>query len=198
MKKNGYIKENDKIIRNNIGTLIKFEITYKIILGLILLPLAVMLFNITMNFTGYKYLTIENIFSFLLNPITIILLLIIIIFLTIITIFDLGTIIIIYDSSYQDKKIALLDAIKISYKKCLKLIRPNNIGVAFLVLFLIPFLNIGISTNVISSIKIPEFILEYIKGNTVLTILLVLLYLLFTFLLLRWIFTLYDIRRKEF
>ena len=197
MKKNGYIKENDRIIRNNIGTLIKFEFTYKIILGLILLPLAVMLFNITMNFTGYKYLTIENIFSFLLNPITIILLLIIIIFLTIITIFDLGTIIIIYDSSYQDKKIALLDAIKISYKKCLKLVRPNNIGVAFLVLFLIPFLNIGIGTNVISSIKIPEFILDYIKGNTVLTVLLVLLYLLFAFLLLRWIFTLHYMILEE-
>ena len=191
MKRSSYIKENDKIVKNNIGTLLKFEILYKVMLGLIFLPVAVTIFNITMNFTGYKYLTIENILSFLLNPITITFLLVILVFLTLVTIFDLGTIIIIYDASYQNKKITLLDAIKICYRKCLKMIKPKNILLMFLVLFLIPFFNFGSSSNLAFSIKIPEFIMVYIRSNIFFTVLMVAVYLFFSFILIKWIFSLH-------
>ena len=67
-----------------------------------------------MRITGFTYLTIENILNFALNPITIIFLLFIIIFLTMVTIFDISTLIIIFDSSYKNKKISVMDSIKIS------------------------------------------------------------------------------------
>ena len=142
MMKNNYLKNICNIIKYNFKTLIRFEFLFKLALALILMPLAILGFNLTMKLTGYSYLTLENITGFLLNPITIFLLLIIIIFLTIITMFDISTLIIIFDTSYHNKKVTTLDAIKISLNKCKNIFKLKNISVAFLVLFIINIITI--------------------------------------------------------
>ena len=199
MKKN-YLKDTFKMIRYNLKTLIEFEFLYRIILGLILIPIAIGSFILTMKLTGYTYLTLENISSFILNPITIILLFLIIIFLTIITIFDISTLIVIFDVSHQEKKISVKDAIKVSMTRCKNIFRIKNISVAFLVLFLIPFLNLGLGSNVITSIKIPEFIMDFIVSNKILFALYIMLYLLLIYIISKWFFSLHYmiIENKSF
>ena len=199
MKKN-YLKNTLKIFKYNLRTLIRFEFFYKIILTIILIPIAIESFNLTMKLTGYTYLTLENILSFLLNPITFILLLLIIIFLTVITIFDISTLIIIFDVSYHEKKISVKDAIKVSISRCKNIFKIKNISVAFLILFLIPFLNLGLSSNVITSIKIPEFIMDYITSNKTLFVLYIILYLFLVYLISKWLYSLHFmiIENKSF
>lgn len=199
MKKN-YLKNTLKILKYNLRTLIRFELFYKIILTIILIPIAIESFNLTMKLTGYTYLTLENILSFLLNPITFVLLLLIIIFLTIITIFDISTLIVIFDVSYHEKKISVRDAIKVSISRCKNIFKIKNISVAFLILFLIPFLNLGLSSNVITSIKIPEFIMDYITSNKTLFVLYIILYLFLVYLISKWLYSLHFmiIENKSF
>ncbi len=144
-----------------------------------------------MRITGFTYLTIENILNFALNPITIIFLLFIIIFLTMVTIFDISTLIIIFDSSYKNKKISVMDSIKISLSKCKNIFKLKNISVAILVLFIIPFLNIGVTSNVITSINIPEFILDFINANKTLSIIFSLFYLFLLSILSKWLYSLH-------
>ena len=187
---NNYLKSISNMIKFNLGTLIKFEILYKLVLSIILMPFAILGFNISMKLTGYTYLTIENIFSYLLNPITLIILFLIIVYLTVVTVFDISSIIVLFDISYSKEKIGIKDLIKLSLNKCKKLFSLKNFSVSFLVLFLIPFLNIGIGTNVISSIKIPEFILDYINSNFVLTLMCSIIYLFLLSVLLKWLYSL--------
>ena len=163
--KNNYLKNISNMIKFNLGTLIKFEIIFKAILGIILIPFAFLGFSLSMKLTGYTYLTIENIFNFMLNPITLIMLVLLIIYLTIVTIFDISSLIIIYDISYKKEKIGTIDLIRLSLSKCKRIFNIKNISVSFLVLFLMPFLSIGVSTNVVTSIKIPEFIMDFINSN---------------------------------
>ena len=118
--KNNYIKKISHMIGYNLKTLIKFEIIYKAILSIILIPFAISGFSLAMKLTGYTYLTLENIVSFLLNPITLFMLILIIIYLTIVTIFDITTIIVLFDISYKKEKIGMLDLIKLSINKCKK------------------------------------------------------------------------------
>ena len=199
MKKN-YLKNTFKIIKFNLKTLIGFELFYKFILAIILIPMAIEGFNLTMKLTGYTYLTIENILSFLLNPITIILLFLLIIFLTIITIFDISTLIVIFDLSYHEKKISVRDAIKVSISRCKNIFKLKNISVAILVLFLIPFVNLGLSSNVITSIKIPEFIMDFIVSNKTLFVLYIILYLFLIYIISKWLYSLHFliIENKSF
>ena len=111
------------VLLYNIKPLILFQILYKLLLGIILIPTAVGIFNLNMLITGYKYITFENISSFLFNPITLIFLFLIIVFLSIISLFDISTMIIIFDQSYHKKKIRLSDAVKISFARCIKCCR---------------------------------------------------------------------------
>lgn len=141
------------------------------------MPVALNTFNFAMKISGYSYLTLENIVNFLLSPFTIFFLLLIIIFLTMITLFDIATLIIIFDASYNEIKIRVRDAMKMSFERCKNIFKLNNISVTFLLVFLIPFFNRGLSSNVISSIKISEFIMDYIKTNGSLLLIFCLVYL---------------------
>ncbi len=196
------IKKVINMIRYNIWTLVGFESVFKIISFFIFTPLFFHIFDFIMNVTGYRYLTMENVFSFLLNPFTFFMLLVLIFLMTIYTMFDITTIIIILDGSYQKKKIKIIDAIRISLNKCKKYFHYQNIPLAFLVLFLIPFLNMGLAPNFITTIKIPEFITEFIIQDQLLFPMLIVLLILLTILLLRWIYSLHyfvleDLSFKE-
>ena len=195
-----YLKNTFETIKYNFGTLAKFEILYKILAFLIFAPILMGGFKLSMKLTGFNYLTIENISSFILNPITLILLLVAIIFLTFVTLFDVSTMIIIYDASYNEKKITLQEAIKISLSKCKNMVKFKNIPVAFMLLFLIPALDIGIKTNTIWKITIPEFISDYITNNTTLCTITIIIYTLLVILLLRWIYSIHymTLENKNF
>ena len=189
--KESRLKNIYNMITYNFKTLLVFEFLYKLIIGLIFIPSIIGIFNLTMRITGFTYLTIENILNFILNPITIIFLLLIIAFLTMVTMFDISTLIIIFDSSYKNKKISVMDSIKISLSKGKNIFTLKNITVAILVLFIIPFLNIGVTSNVITSIKIPEFIMDFINANQILSIILLLFYLFLLSILSKWLYSLH-------
>lgn len=194
------VKQIINIIKYNIWTLIGFQMFFKIISLLIFSPLFLKLFNLIMKITRYNYLTLENIISFLANPLTIIMLIILIILVTIYTMFDITTIIIILDYSYQNKKINILESVSASIIKCKNLFNYKNIFLSFLVLFLIPFLDIGIKASFISTIKIPEFILDFIKQNNILLCIYIILKVLLSLLLLKWIYSLhyFTLENKNF
>ena len=194
------VKKVISLLNYNLKTLVGFEALYKILTLLIFMPLFLNLFNLITKVTGYNYLTLENFLSFLLNPIVIVLLIILFLLMAVYTLFDIAAIIIILDASYQKKKIKISDACSIALKKCQGFFKIKNIMVVFLVLFLIPFLNIGVSSSLIATIKIPEFIMEYIIKNRFLLSLIVSLYVLLLILLLRllYIFHYHVVEGKNF
>ncbi len=184
-----------KSIRNilgyNIKSLVGFELIYKLVSVFIFTPIFLTLFDLITKVSGYKYLTFENVIAFLSKPITIIFLFLLIILITFYTLIDLSTVIIILDSSYQKKKVKIKDAFILACKKSLRIFHIKNILLPFLVIFLIPFLNIGLSTGFISTISIPEFILDFINSNTLLLILYSILIIILTIMLFRWLYVIH-------
>ena len=168
--KGNYIINSIKLIKNNIRTVIGFEIIFKLLVSLVVIPTSITGFNYAMKLTGYTYIVGENLLSFLLNPINIFFILLLIIFLTFVTMIDISTLIIIFDQSYHNKKITIKDAVKTAFSRLIRAFKLKNLRIAFLALFLIPFLNIGIGSSVITSIDIPKYITDYIVNNKVLFI----------------------------
>ena len=186
-----YFKNTFKIIKYNFSTLAKFEIIYKILVALIFVPMVMGGFKLSMKLTGFSYLTIENISSYILTPITLIFILVSILFLTLVTLFDISTMIIIYDASYNEKKISLKETLKISLSKIKNMLKIKNIPVAFMLLFLIPALDIGVRSSTFFKITLPEFILDFITSNKTLSIVSIMLYIALVVLLLRWIYSIH-------
>lgn len=197
-----FLKNTYRLLSYNFLVLLRFEIIFKLLSTICFIPLVTNGFKLTMKLTGYAYLTIENIKGYIFNPITILVFLFAVIFLTVITIFDISTIILIFDASYHKKKITLKEAVKLSFNKCKRLFKFKNILVSFMLLFLIPILDVGIRTNVISTIHIPEFIKDYIANSYILSIIILLIYFVLAVLLKRWIFSIHymileDVDFKE-
>ena len=175
----------------NFKELVTFQTVFKVTSFLIFAPLFLNFFNIIMKITGYEYLTFENLFNFVTNPLVILMLVLLILFMMVYTFFDLSTIIIILDASYQKKKIDIKEVLTISVRKSVEVFKFKNIVLAFMILFLIPFLNIGIVSGFVSSIKIPEFIMDYINNNLLFMGIFWIVFGLLTILLLRWLYAVF-------
>ena len=128
-------KSIKNILRYNMKTLIGFELIYKLISVFVFTPIFLTIFNLITKLCGYTYLTFENVISFLSKPITIIFLLVLIILVTFYTLIDLSTIIIILDSSYQEKNIKIKDAFILACKKSMHVFHIKNVLLPFLVLY---------------------------------------------------------------
>ncbi len=175
----------------NLKELIIFQLVFKVTSFLIFMPLFLNLFNIIMKVTGYNYLTLENITGFIINPLVIILLIMLILFMMMFNFFDLSTIIVLLDASYQKKAVDIKEALGISLKKSLQVFKINNLPLAFMLLFLIPFLNIGIASGFVSSISVPEFVMDYINNNILFKIIFWLIFSGLLIILLRWLYAIH-------
>ncbi len=195
------------MLRYNLKTLVAFEFLFKLLSVFLFTPLFVHLFDLIMKFRGYSYLTLENIYPFFVHPITLFLLFFLLFLVMIYTMFDITTLIIILDYSYQKQKIKIMDAIRLALEKCKNMFRLQNVSLAVLVLFLIPFVNIGIGSSFVSSVRFPDYIVEYILKNDLLFIIILLLISLAIFFILKWLYAIHyyviegisfkDARRKS-
>lgn len=185
MKKTGKVLA---LIRVNWRTMAGFEILYKMISMTVFTPLFWGIFNGIMKITGYSYLTIENILPFLLNPLTLAALFMLFICMAVYTMIDIGAVIYLLDRSYQGIRVNLGQTLRYAVRSGMRVFRRKNILVAFVVLFLIPFLNLGVASSYISSIKIPEFILDFIAGNSMLLLLFTIALTGLGILLFRWLY----------
>lgn len=185
------LKKFYQLLKFNFWTLIAFESSFKLASFFIFTPLFLKIFDFVLHLTGFQYLTLENIFQFIFNPLTLLTLVILLFCILAYTIFDIIAIIIILDASASQKTIKLFEVFRLTAKRYTTIIRPGNLALAFFVLFLIPFLNFGIASSFISSIKIPEFILDFIFQTPLLLTLLCLFITGLVILLARWLYALH-------
>lgn len=176
------------LLRVNWRTMAEFEVLYKFLSLSIFTPIFLGIFNVIMKFTGYGYLTIENILPFLLNPLTLVALLLLFVCMAFYTMIDIGAIIFLLDQSYQGQKADLVQTVRYAVRNAFRVFHKKNILIVFVVLFLIPFLNIGVASGYVSSIAVPEFILDFIKGNWHLLLFFIAAVTGLGVLLLRWLY----------
>jgi len=194
------LKAIREILAKNFGSIVKFELGFKLVTLLIMMPVFLNIFKLIMKITGYHYLTLENVWLFLLNPLTMIMLLLFLLMVGFYAIFDIGTIIILLDAARQGRKIKLKDAMILSLKESLGIFKLRNFGLLILVLLILPFLNLGMRSAMISTIRVPEFIMEFIMQNYFLAGLYWAAVVVLIILVLRWLYALhyYFLEGKSF
>ena len=106
------IKKVMDLLRVNWRTMAEFEILYKVLSMTIFTPLFLWAFNGIMKVTGYQYLTIENVVSFFLNPLTILAILLLTVCMAVYSMVDVGAVIFLLDQSYQGKKADLVQTVR--------------------------------------------------------------------------------------
>ena len=167
----GKVRQLGSLVNRNRRALAEFEIVFKLLTFLVAVPLFSGCFRLIMKITGYRYLTVENVLSFAVHPVTVLSVTMLLLLMTAYTMFDTATVIILLDQSWQNRKVRLPEVLRVSARKCVGLLHPRSLSLAFLILFLIPFLNLGLASGVISTIQVPGFIQDYIGQNRFLPLL---------------------------
>ncbi len=184
-----YLKNTISMISYNFKTLIIFEFLYKIISSLIILPISISSFHFIMNRLGYLYLTTENISSFISYPFTIFIMIFLFILISIFAIFDVSTLIVLFDESYNKNKVGLIDLIKISFSKFKNIFTIKNFIIIFFILLFVPLFNLGISSYLLFSVHIPEILLAFILKHNSIVHIVIFIYLLLIVLLYRYVYS---------
>ena len=168
--------------------LVLFELIYKVFAAAIMVPVFLTLFTLILKTSGTPYLTYETARTFFAHPLTDALLVLLLLAMTMYSMIDIGAVIFILDQSAQNKKVHTLQALTFSLKNALRVWHPKNIMIAVVILFLVPLLNIGMASGFISTLSLPEFMVDYIRNDWRFLIPVAAGFLLIFYFLCRWLY----------
>lgn len=177
---------------------IKYQICTKVLIGIILMPFLKVILNALMKSKGLSYITNGLLTKFLLSPQGIISMLLLIVFATFVILVEIGGLIVLsHQVITKDKESSYFTIFKYCMRRIKHFIGINGLIIALGIVVILPWLDIGIHTSLISNIKIPGFIKEVIDNNVFFSISLKVLTLTFFILAIRWLFTMHAIMLKN-
>ena len=179
-----------KLLSVNIRTLFWFEILFKLGAGVLLLPAAKSYFRFAMRISGFGYITYENLFDFLTNPLTIAAIVIFLFPAGLYTLFDISSVVYILDQSAQESRVSVLQVIRYSLGTLRQVFKWKNFLSTPYVLFLIPILNVGAASGMIATVAIPVFLQELLTRNMTVFVAVASVYLVLALLSIRWMYSL--------
>lgn len=181
-------KEILALIQFNFLHLLFFEAIYTVTGTMIIYPGGFFLFNKIMTLLGFPYLSGSNFTQAMSNPLCLITLLCFAFFIAFFGLLEFTTLIILFNESHFRRKVQLIPLCKAGFKRAIKIVTAKNFPFVIFVLIIIPLTEFSLSSNFISEISIPEFIMSYITasplystGFTALSLLLFLLSVLWIF-----------------
>ena len=118
----GIIENFILLLRYNLGTLILFELFHKGIALILVLPIIKYIFESAMHNSGMIYLSTDNVFKILTNPISIFLLILLLLIFGFYVFFEFTATIICFDKSIRYEKIGIFKLIKLGLQKSVRIL----------------------------------------------------------------------------
>ncbi|KXB63998.1 glycerophosphodiester phosphodiesterase family protein [Olsenella sp. DNF00959] len=179
-----------RLLCANWRTLALFELLFRAGTALGLAPLLRLLLDAAMAAQGYAYLTWENVGSFLLRPLSVALVVVVGTLLMLLSVFELAGVLVTLERGSRGEAMGLRELLPLAARHSLRALAPRNLGLAAYVLVLVPLVNLGVSTGVVRSLAVPEFVEEFIYQSGALTVAHALALVLVVVLLVRWSYAL--------
>lgn len=186
-----YLKYIFSFLKLNFGTILVFELLYKLSMAAIFKPVLKGILKIALRVQGLNFLSDETIGIFLKAPSTWIFLIIIILGITFFTLFDICCIIICIHASCCNQQIPLLALIDKGFKTAVRVIYPKNLLMILYLLIIIPMTHAIIISGYMTEFSIPDFIMEYIFSHVWLAILYVGFWIYIGLRSFHWIYSLH-------
>lgn len=184
----------------NWATLITFELLYKLFTMGVISPAIRRAFQGILKVSGYSYVTGDNLAEIATNPLAVILTVALLVGMAVYSMIDVSAAIFIFDRSEEEKKTTLSQTLRFSLKNAARIFSGRNLLIALVMLFMIPFLNIGIGLSFVGTVRLPDFWIRYIRKHAWVGILVVLGILLMIYFVLHWIysFSYFTLEQKRF
>lgn len=160
-----FIRESLALLRFNFWTLAMFELVYKLGGTLVVLPLLNFGLRRLLAFEGFPVISGDSVAAALKNPLVLLSVFILLLLLAFYCLFEIAVLVLCFHESRNHRKVQLIPLAAAGFRQAVRIFNPRNyLAVLFFVLIM-PVLHIGISSDLIAEFSVPDFILEYIKGN---------------------------------
>lgn len=187
-------------VKNSTKTLLFFEVLFKTITMLALVPGLKYLIDVILKLTGYSYVTTRNIFTCLKDPVFDILLIGLILVFAFSMLYEISIIVLFFGHEFVYRKFYYRKLFLLSSAELKRILHPRNILILFYVICIFPFINfITTSSYVLSNLEIQEYFLDYIIRSKALTVACILFFILLFVLsiLLTFVFCFIFLERKN-
>ena len=158
-------KRSIRMFKYNLSSVILFQIVFRLMLTGIMSPIAYFLLNRSIELSDVKFLTVSNFGKYLRCPFTYIFLLLILVVFALFLILNMSAMIYAMDASFKQEKISPLDMLQSGLSAVARAFHPKNLGILFFVVAVFPITNGLMISKTFVSIKVPEFILNYIYAR---------------------------------
>ncbi len=176
------------LLKKNWKALAGFAMLHMAVSAVAVLPLLRRGSYLIMRIVGFRYLTAENIFRFLRNPIVFFALLLLALIYTAFEFLEISGTIYLIDRSQNDDYVTFWDALIFAWVNLKGLFRRHYVGLLFMVLLLTPMYHLSATINLMNNYMTISTLRKMIYRNRPLFILICTLVLIAVALFIRWMF----------
>lgn len=170
------LKETITSVKDTTRSLLVFEILFKIITTLCVVPLLTYLLDLTLKMTGYSYITLRNITTCLKNPLFVAMLLVIILIFALAMLYEIAILVLYFGHDFNNERFYFRKLFFLSLSELKRIFHPRNVVLLLYVICIVPLINFVTTSSFISSnLEIQEYFLNYIKKSDKLMIICVMI-----------------------
>ena len=193
-------KKGLNMLSYNFSSVILFEVIYKLISAVILVPALYASINMSIKLAGINFLSVRTLKKYLFSPTTYVAILIMLIILAVYFLINISAIVYAMEASHRKIKINALHILVKATVNALRLLRPKNLLVMVDVIFVLPLVYASIIFSSIYELKVPTLFYDFIEKNRQSFIMICIAYLLMCILAMFKLLTInfYGIYRTDY
>ena len=193
-------KKGLNMLSYNFSSIILFEVIYKLISAVILVPALYASINMSIKLAGINFLSIRTLKKYLFSPTTYVAILIMLVILAVYFLINISAIVYAMEASHREIKINALHILVKATVNALRLLRPKNLLVMLDVIFVLPLVYASIIFSSIYELKVPTLFYDFIEKNRQSFIMICIAYLLMCILAMFKLLTInfYGIYRTDY
>ncbi|SNU08852.1 Membrane domain of glycerophosphoryl diester phosphodiesterase [Lachnospiraceae bacterium] len=193
------IRDSIKLFRFNIVNTLLFEIFITTVSFAVLIPLYYAFINLAINLSGISYMTKENVGKFFKAPSTYALIIIMMLFISMYIMINVSAISYSYYRADRLKKTGPVRMALVGIRSALRMLRPKNYPMIFLLLCYLPVIGNVILTIRLLNIKAP-YVIDILSFNMYVTISVLAVYALIVILSLRHVYVIhiYNVDKVDY
>lgn len=184
----------------NLKNIILFEIIYTLFTTAVYTPLLVQLIKVALKLAGISYLTNARVIDFAMKPTTIAILFLVMVMLAIFSLIEIGGIVYCYDLTYHGRRARVTDMIREGMRTAFRLFEGNNMFLVSFMMVIMPITHLVAISGFISTMQVPEFIIEFLKTRQDLISGILFVYAVLAVICIRWISSIqyYTVEKMDF
>ena len=176
------------LVKFNFWPLMIFELLYGFCGSVVIFPAVGFLLRKSLSAAGLFYITGDNIRQLAGHPVLWAVWLFLLLVLAFYTLVEFTTLSVCFHESLAKRKVQALPLMRSGFVRALSIFKPKNFLMILLLIVIIPFMNLLVTSNFIGGISIPGFIQDYIAASGPLSAVFSLLLILLSIVLIRWLF----------